>query len=57
MTMLLRDVSMRGTQSQDRAVDAPRDAKRWLRRYGVVGGLALVTFARSAQAFGAAKSG
>lgn len=33
MTMMLRDVSIRGTQSQDRAVDAPRSNRQLLRRY------------------------
>ena len=37
MTMLLRDVSMRGTQSQDRPVAAPRDPKLMLRRYALIG--------------------
>lgn len=39
--MLLRDVSIRGTQSQDRSVAAPNDRKRWLKRYGLAGGIAL----------------
>jgi HlyD family secretion protein len=37
MTMLLRDVSMRGTQSQDRAVATPRDPKLLMRRYALIG--------------------
>jgi HlyD family secretion protein len=37
MTMLLRDVSMRGTQSQDRAVATPRDPRLLLRRYALIG--------------------
>jgi HlyD family secretion protein len=51
MTMLLRDVSMRGTQSQDRAVATPRDPKLLLRRYALIGGpvlLLLVALAWSA---------
>jgi HlyD family secretion protein len=42
MTMLLRDVSMRGTQSQDRAVATGTDRKQLLKRYGIIGGIALV---------------
>jgi len=42
MTMLLRDVSMRGTQSQDRAVASGSDRKQLLKRYGIIGGIALV---------------
>jgi len=42
MTMLLRDVSMRGTQSQDRAVASPRDPKLLIRRYALVGAAALL---------------
>jgi HlyD family secretion protein len=42
MTMLLRDVSMRGTQSQDRAVATPRDPKLLLRRYALIGGPVLL---------------
>ncbi|HTU67030.1 MAG TPA: HlyD family efflux transporter periplasmic adaptor subunit [Steroidobacteraceae bacterium] len=42
MTMLLRDVSIRGTQSQDRAVEAPKaDRKVLLKRFGPAAGLAL----------------
>ena len=41
MTMLLRDVSMRGTQSQDRVV-AGTDRKQFLKRYGIIGGIALL---------------
>jgi HlyD family secretion protein len=41
MTMLLRDVSMRGTQSQDRVVAEPRNHKVLLKRYGVIAGIAL----------------
>jgi HlyD family secretion protein len=40
--MLLRDVSMRGTQSQDREVAAGKDRKQLLKRYGLIGGIALV---------------
>jgi HlyD family secretion protein len=42
MTMLLRDVSMRGTQTQDRAVATPNDPKRLLKRYALIGGPALL---------------
>ena len=42
MTMLLRDISMRGTQSQDRAVAQPRDRRALLRRYGYIAGAALI---------------
>jgi HlyD family secretion protein len=42
MTMLLRDVSIRGTQSQDRSVAEATDRKRWLKRYGLAGGIGLV---------------
>jgi HlyD family secretion protein len=43
MTMLLRDVSIRGTQSQDRAVDAPTvDRQTLLKRYGIPAGIALL---------------
>ena len=38
MTMLLRDVSMRGTQSQDRVVAAPKPHQALLRRYGLIAG-------------------
>jgi HlyD family secretion protein len=41
MTMLLRDVSIRGTQSQDRSVATPVDPRRWLKRYGLAGGIGL----------------
>ena len=42
MTMLLRDVSMRGTQSQDRVVADTNPHKTLLRRYGIPAGIALV---------------
>ena len=42
MTMMLRDVSMRGTQAQDRAVAEPKSRKALIRRYGVPAGIALV---------------
>lgn len=38
MTMLLRDVSIRGTQSQDRAVDSTRSRHALIRRYGLIAG-------------------
>jgi HlyD family secretion protein len=41
MTMLLREVSMRGTQSQDRAVDATVGRRTQLRRYGLIAGACL----------------
>jgi HlyD family secretion protein len=41
MTLLLRDVSMRGTQQQDRQVGSTRDVRALWRRYGVMGGIAL----------------
>src|SRR3954463_7988667 len=34
MTMLLRDVSIRGTQTQDRAVEAPDRRRVLLKKYG-----------------------
>jgi HlyD family secretion protein len=42
MTMLLRDVSIRGTQSQDRSVATPRDSRLLLRRYALIGVPALL---------------
>ena len=42
MTMLLRDVSMRGTQSQDKAVAAPQTRRTRLLRYGYIAGAAFV---------------
>jgi HlyD family secretion protein len=42
MTMLLRDISMRGTQSQDQAVAAPQTRRARLLRYGYIAGAALV---------------
>jgi HlyD family secretion protein len=42
--MLLRDVSMRGTQSQDRAVEETRRPKLLLKRYGLLAGIALALF-------------
>ncbi len=41
MTMLLRDVSMRGTQAQDRAVADTRPHKTLLKRYGLPVGIGL----------------
>jgi HlyD family secretion protein len=40
MTMLLRDISMRGTQSQDRTVAEPRNRRALLKRYGYIAGAA-----------------
>ena len=42
MTMLLRDVSMRGTQSQDQSVTAPNSRRALLKRYGFIAGAALL---------------
>src|SRR5687768_14503637 len=42
MTMLLRDVSMRGTQSQDRAVASPPHPKLRLRRQALIVGPAVL---------------
>lgn len=46
MTLMLRDVSIRGTQSQDRTVAAPRSRATLVRRYGPYAGagLALLVF-------------
>jgi HlyD family secretion protein len=41
MTMLLRDVSIRGTQTQDRAVGTPDKRRVLLKRYGLIGGIAV----------------
>jgi HlyD family secretion protein len=41
MTMLLRDVSMRGTQAQDRAVTDTKPHKTLLKRYGLPVGIGL----------------
>ncbi len=40
--MLLRDVSMRGTQSQDRAVATASDPRRLMKRYALIGAPALL---------------
>ncbi len=47
MTMLLRDISMRGTQSQDRTVATPNNRRVLLRRYGLIaaGAFALLILA------------
>jgi HlyD family secretion protein len=45
MTMLLRDVSIRGTQSQDRVVATPVDRQVLLRRYGMPAGIGLLVLA------------
>jgi HlyD family secretion protein len=42
MTMLLRDVSMRGTQSQDTTVATPRNRRVLLKRYGYIAAAGLV---------------
>ncbi|MEJ0087081.1 MAG: HlyD family efflux transporter periplasmic adaptor subunit [Pseudomonadota bacterium] len=42
MTMLLRDISMRGTQSQDKTVADPQSRRVLLRRYGYIAGAAFV---------------
>src|SRR5215831_18517673 len=41
MTMLLRDVSIRGTQSQDRVVASSANRRKQLQRYGLIGGIAI----------------
>jgi HlyD family secretion protein len=54
MTMLLRDISMRGTQSQDKTVGALHSRRALLKRYGYVAGAAfalLVLLAWSARAW------
>ncbi|MEO8064785.1 MAG: efflux RND transporter periplasmic adaptor subunit [Pseudomonadota bacterium] len=54
MTMLLRDISMRGTQSQDKTVAAPQSRRALLKRYGYIAGAAfvvLVTLVWSARAW------
>ncbi|MEO8019872.1 MAG: efflux transporter periplasmic adaptor subunit, partial [Pseudomonadota bacterium] len=38
MTMLLRDISMRGTQSQDEAVGIPQNRRARLKRYALIAG-------------------
>jgi HlyD family secretion protein len=53
MTMLLRDVSIRGTQSQDREVSQPRDRKRLLRKYALIGGPAVLLLAAVVWSVGA----
>ena len=45
MTMLLRDVSMRGTQSQDRVVAPARSRQALIKRYGIIGGIAVAALA------------
>src|SRR6185436_14282604 len=42
MTMLLRDVSMRGTQTQDRVVAPAKSRQALIKRYGIIGGGALI---------------
>src|SRR6185503_19118194 len=42
MTMLLRDVSMRGTQTQDRTVAPMRSRQALIRRYSIIGGVAAI---------------
>jgi HlyD family secretion protein len=54
MTMLLRDISMRGTQSQDRSVGTSTSRRVLLRRYGLIAGAAfgvLILLAWSARAW------
>jgi HlyD family secretion protein len=41
MTMLLRDVSIRGTQTQDRVVAATAPRQKWLKRHGLIAGFAV----------------
>jgi len=45
MTMLLRDVSMRGTQSQDRTIVEPHPHRALYRRYGLLAGAGAVVLA------------
>jgi len=45
MTMLLRDVSMRGTESQDRTVVEPHPRRALYRRYGLLAGAGAVVLA------------
>ena len=40
MSLLLPEIAMRGTESQDRVVAAPRNRGAYLRRYGVAAGIA-----------------
>ena len=42
MTMMLRDVSMRGTQAQDRVVTEPRSHKALIKRYALPAGIGFV---------------
>src|SRR6476620_12742797 len=45
MTMTLRDVSIRGTQSQDRVVAAPGNHKLLIKRYGYYAGAGVALLA------------
>jgi HlyD family secretion protein len=45
MTMLLRDITMRGTQSQDRTVAEPKSRRARLKRYGWIAGAGLLLLA------------
>ena len=38
MSLLLPEIAMRGTESQDRVVTVPRNRSALLRRYGVIAG-------------------
>src|SRR6187431_3792262 len=40
MSLLLPEIAMRGTESQDRVVTVPRNRSALLRRYGVIAGIA-----------------
>ena len=40
MSLLLPEIAMRGTESQDRVVTTPRSQRAFLRRYGVIAGIA-----------------
>lgn len=51
--MLLRDVSIRGTQSQDRSVNETARPKSLLKRYGIVGGIALALIVLAVWSVGA----
>jgi HlyD family secretion protein len=53
MTLLLRDVSMRGTQQQDKPVAEPRDPRVLLRRHGKFVALGVVVLALAVWSAGA----
>ena len=51
--MLLQDVSMRGTQSQDRAVAETRNPRALLKKYGIIAGIALALLVLAVWSIGA----